>query len=362
MLVLRWTIGKTQEAIIEIRDANSDALFVRRLLWAVLVLAIALLIWDLRFIVVLAFGAVLLGVLWHAAAKSLHRHLRIPEGLGLAVTVAAVVAFAIGMLFLFGSEIASQAEAIAAALPDALDQVRSTARNLGVGGWVDQQTERLTGAFAEGGSLGGMLMTIGNGLTDFIVVVVGSVFLAARPNLYRTGLIKLVPAAKRDKAAATLDDMERALCLWFKGRLVAMIGVGFLTGLGLWLIGVPSFLALGVLAGLLEIIPFFGPILAAVPGILLALLVSPTHALFATALYFVIQQAEGNLITPIIQQHAVELPPALLLFSLLVFAFLFGVVGVLLAAPLTVVFYILIKKLYVQEALDTPTPIPGDGD
>ncbi|WP_338242367.1 AI-2E family transporter [Aurantiacibacter hainanensis] len=337
----------------------SDARFVRRLVLATLVIAVALLAWELRFIVVLAFGAVLLAVLWNAAAKWLNSVTPVSKGAGLAITVVAVLAFTGGMLFLFGSEIASQAESIAAALPDAFDQVLATARDFGVGGWVNQQIERLSGAFA-GGSVGGMLMTIGNGLTDFIVVVVGSVFLAARPGLYRTGLLKLVPSARRDKAADTLDDMERALRMWFKGRLVAMIGVGLLTGLGLWLIGVPSFLALGVLAGILEIVPFFGPIMAAVPGILLALLVSPTHALLATGLYLVIQQAEGNLITPIIQQHAVELPPAILLFSLLIFAFLFGVVGVLLAAPLTVVFYILIKKLYVQDALDTPTPIPGE--
>lgn len=353
-------MNKAQESTIEKHERMSDALFVRRVVLAALVLAVALLAWQLRFILVLAFGAVLLGVLWHASAKWLNARTHMPEGLGLALTVAIVLAFMGGMLFLFGSEIASQADAIAAALPDALDQVRNTARSIGVGGWVDQQIERLTGAFAEGGSMGGMLMTIGNGLTDFIVVVVGSIFLAARPNLYRTGLIKLVPPARREKAADTLDDMEVALRMWFKGRLVAMIGVGLLTGLGLWLIGVPSFLALGLLAGLLEIVPFFGPILAAVPGILLALLVSPTHGLLATGLYLVIQQAEGNLITPIIQQHAVELPAALLLFSLLIFTTLFGVVGVLLAAPLTVAFYILVKKLYVREALDTSTPIPGE--
>lgn len=346
---------------IEKREEKSDdARFVRQLVLALLVIAIALLLWELRFIMILVFGAVLLGVLWHAAAIWIHRHVHVPESLGLAVTVAGVLALTTGTLYLFGSEIARQAEAISAALPEALDQVRKTARGLGVGGWTEQQIERFTSAFAEGGSLGGVLVTLGNGLTDFVVVVVGSVFLAARPSLYRTGLLKLLPFARRGEAAATLDDAQRALRMWFKGRLVAMVGVGLLTGVGLWLIGVPSFLALGLLAGLLEIIPFFGPILAAVPGILLALLVSPTHALLAAVLYFLIQQAEGNLITPIIQQHAVELPPALLLFSLLAFAYLFGVVGALLAAPLTVVFYILVKKLYVQKALDTPTPIPGE--
>ena len=353
-------VTKQKERVIESRNERGEAWFVRRLFLAMLVVGVALLLWKLRYIFVLVFGAILLAVLWRAAAAWLHRHAHVPERVALGIVVIAVLALAGGMLYLFGAEIARQAGAVAAALPDALDQVRQTARSFGIDGWVNQQIERLTGALADGGSLGGMLMTIGNGLTDLIIVLVASVFLAARPGLYRTGFLKMLPSIQRNNAASTLDDTERALRMWFKGRLVAMIGVGLLTGFGLWLIGVPSFMVLGLLAGLLEIIPFFGPILAAVPGILLALLVSPTHALLAAALYFVIQQAEGNLITPIIQQHAVELPPALLIFSLLIFGFLFGIIGVLLAAPLTVAFYILIKKLYVQEALDTPTPLPGE--
>lgn len=348
--------------MIEGRQERGNAWFVERLFLTMLVIGVALLLWKLRYIFVLVFGAVLLAVLWRAAVTWLHRCVRVPERIGLAVAVISAFALAGGTLFLFGAEIARQAGAVAVALPDALDQVRQTADSFGVGGWVNQQMDRLTGALADGGRLGGLLMAIGNGLTDFIIVIFASIFIAARPALYRTGFIKLLPPAYRNDAASTLDDTERALRLWFKGRLVAMIGVGLLTGLGLWLIGVPSFMVLGVLAGLLEIVPFFGPILAAVPGILLALLVSPTHALLATALYLVIQQAEGNLITPIIQQHAVELPPALLIFSLLIFTYLFGLVGVLLAAPMTVALYIMTKKLYVREALATPTPIPGEKD
>lgn len=212
------------------------------------------------------------------------------------------------------------------ALPAALEELRAFAARLGIKRWVDQQIERFSND-AVSGRVGGILMNVGNTITDLVLVIVGGVFLAARPRLYRTGFVKLVPPSGRPLAGDALKDCETALRLWFKGRLLAMLGVGLLVGLGPWLIRVPSFLALGLLAGLLEIIPFFGPILAAVPGILLALLVSPTHALLAAGLYLLIQQAEGNLITPIIQHHAVELRPALLLFALLVFGLLFGLLG-----------------------------------
>src|SRR5690606_19472128 len=157
------------------------------------------------------------------------------------------------------------------------------------------------------------------------------IFLAARPQLYRTGLIKLVPEGARGNAATALDDCDTALRLWLKGRLLAMVVVGVLIGVGLWLIGVRSYLALALLAAVLEFVPFIGASLAAVPAILLALLAGPEQARLVAGLFLIIQQLEGNLITPIIQQHAVELPAALLLFSLLAFALLFGVIGILLA-------------------------------
>jgi predicted PurR-regulated permease PerM len=203
-------------------------------------------------------------------------------------------------------------------------------------------------------------MSVGGGIADTLVVVFGGIFLAAQPNFYRIGAIKLVPQAKRALVGEAMIDSERALRLWLRGQLFAMVLVGLLTGFGLWLIGVPSALALGLLAGLLEFIPFAGPVLAAIPGVLLAFVVSPELALWTVALYIGVQQIEGNLLQPIVQQFAVDLPPVVLLFSLLAFGMLFGVIGIIFAAPLTVVSYVLVKRLYVQEALGTKTPIPGE--
>lgn len=339
---------------------HGDARFLRRVLLVILLLGLALLLWQLRFVLVLAFGATLLAVIFRSGVRPLHRKLHIPEGLALALTVLIVFGTLAGLAMLFGAEISRQADAIAAALPAAVEQLRALAASAGLDGWLEERIKGLSSGFGDG--LGGFLMSVGDGLAQLVILLVGAVFLAARPRLYRTGVVKLMPPSVRSKTGSALDDCETALRLWFKGRLMAMVLVGTLTGFGLWLIGVPSFLALGLLAAVLEFIPFFGPLLAAVPGILLALLVSPTHALLATGLYLAIQQAEGNLITPIIQHHAVELPPALLLFSLLAFGLLFGLLGVVLAEPLTVAFFVLVKKLYVRGALDTDTPIPGEDD
>jgi predicted PurR-regulated permease PerM len=119
-------------------------------------------------------------------------------------------------------------------------------------------------------------------------------------------------------------------------------------------------MVLGLLAGVLEFIPFLGPLLAAIPGVLLALAVSPDLALWVLLVYFVVQQLEGYVLTPLIQQFEVRLPGVILLFAVFGFGILFGTLGVILAAPLTVVLYVLVKRLYVIEALHTATPIPGE--
>jgi len=133
-----------------------------------------------------------------------------------------------------------------------------------------------------------------------------------------------------------------------------------LTWIGLQLIGVPSALVLGLISGVLEFIPYAGAITSSIPAILIGLAQGPETALWVVALYVIVHHVEAYVIQPVIQQFAVEIPAVITLFCLLAFALLFGVIGILLAAPLAVVTYVLVKRLYVIEALDTPTPIPGE--
>jgi predicted PurR-regulated permease PerM len=339
---------------------EGDTVFLRRLLLGILVLGVTWLFWQLRFVMVLAFGAILFAVILDSGRRVLEERLHVPHKLSLTAAILLIIGSLGATFALFGAEVAGQAKAISAALPAALEQGEKLAAGLGVEGWVERWVAEFTKGSGMSGNIGNILMSVGDGLTNLIILLVGGVFLASKPHLYRTGLIKLVPPSSRPNAATALNDCQKALQLWLKGRLLAMALVGLLTGAGLWLIGVPSYLALALLAALLEFVPFFGPLIAAVPAVLLALLGSPSDALMVAALFLVIQQLEGNLISPIIQQHAVELPPALLLFALLAFGLLFGLVGVVLAEPLTVAIFVLIKRLYVREALGTNTPMPGE--
>ena len=340
------------------RTGLSEAQFIRRVLIVIALIALALLAWSLREVLLMVFGAVVVSTLFRSLAGQYER-LRLPYGVALGLAVLTVLGL-IGLTgVLFGQQLAEQTEALTKAVPQAWESLRGRLEGFGLGGQLDQlgQAGQASG-FAS--SAGRFAMSLGGGLADALLIVVGGIFIAASPRFYQAGMVKLVPENKRSLVGSALGDSGKALQLWLKAQLLTMAGVGLVTGLGLWLIGMPSALALGLLAALLEFIPFIGPILAALPAVLIALAVDPTMALWVVGVYLIVQQIEGNLLQPLLQQWAVDLPGAVLLFSLLACGTLFGPLGIIFAAPLTVVIYVLIKRLYVQETLNTATPIPGE--
>ena len=344
------------------RKTDADTNFVRQALIVIGLAALALLLWELRTVLVLLFGAVVIGTVIRAIAEPISKHLRLPEGVAVLASVLLLIGVIVGVAWLLGRQISAQTDALAQTLPRALQQVDDW---LGGYGLSHPFQTWLAQLHTSGGTLvsrfGAWLSGAGNGIANFLIVFFGGVFLASEPRFYRTGAIKLIPEAKRGILSQAMDESERALRLWLKGELIAMVVIGVMTGAGLWVLGVQSWLVLGILAGFFEFIPFAGPILSAIPGILIALVQSPQLALWTTLMYVFVQHAEAYLIQPIIQQYAVDVPAVVLLFSLLAFAVLFGPIGILFAAPLSVVTYVLVKRLYVIEALDTPTPIPGEG-
>jgi predicted PurR-regulated permease PerM len=156
-----------------------------------------------------------------------------------------------------------------------------------------------------------------------------------------------------------LDHCGAALRQWLKGQVLAMVMIGTLSGLGLWLLGVPSAAALGLIAGLAEFVPFVGPIAGAVLALLVASAQGLTTLLWVLILFLAIQQIEGNLVTPLIERQLVSLPMALTLFSIVAMGVVFGPLGVFLATPLTVLLHALVAKLYVEGVLGRRVSLPG---
>jgi predicted PurR-regulated permease PerM len=335
-----------------------DAQFVRRTLIVAAIVALFALAWLLREVLLMVFGAIVVATLFRALA-GVYRRLGLSEGPSVGLAVLTVVAVIGGAAAMFGAQLAAQAGDLSSSLPRAWATVKEQLSSLGIPTSVFQ-----TASGGEGGGVSGMAgnvaMSLGTGIADALLILVGGVFLAASPRFYRVGAVKLVPEGSRNQLWSALEASGTALQLWLKAQLLTMLLVGTVTGLGLWLIGVPSWFALALLAALLEFVPYVGPIAAAVPAILIAASVDPQTALMTVGLYVLVQQLEGYVFSPLMQQWAVDLPGALLLFSLLACGTLFGAIGIIFAAPLTVVIFVMVKKLYVREALDTPTPIPGE--
>lgn len=359
-----------------------DRTFVRRVLIALLLVGLAAALWAASHALLLLFGAILFAIAIRGLAGLLRRVVPVGDGAAVIVVLLILLVVAGGVGFLFGSQISQQFSKVAEQVPDSLEKLEDSLRSTGWG----QQLLALTGGVPltggevqdggqggtapEGGSSGAGLgwlvrqagsvaAAITGALGDLLLVLFGAVYLAFQPGLYRAGIEKLVPADRTDQIGRALDATGGALWKWSAGMLVEMVLVGTITGIGLWLLGVPAPVALGLIAGVLEFIPIVGPILAAIPAILLAFTVSPDLALWTALFYVALQQVEGNLILPLIQRRAVALPPVVSLFALLVFGTLFGAIGVLLAVPLAVTAMTLVQVLYVRDTLGKPVTVEG---
>jgi predicted PurR-regulated permease PerM len=340
---------------------RSDIAFVRRVIIALGLAALAMLLWQVRETLLLAFAGVLVAVLLLALACPLERRLGLGRGGSLAI-VAVVLGALLGLAAMaLGADLVAQVGALAARLRTLTEDL-SQQYGLRVPWARDAATARI--GLSVVGTVARQIMGLGAGMLDalsaLIVALVGGVFLATAPRMYRRGVALLLPHRCRGEAVRAMVACGRALRLWMAAQLVAMAVVGVLSGLGAWAIGLPAPLALGLFAGLANIVPFLGAFVGAVPAVLLAAADGTEMVLWTAGLYLAIQQFEGNLVTPLAERSLVSLPPALLIFAVVAAGTLFGLPGVILAAPLTVVAFVLVKKLYVRQALRTPTEVPGE--
>jgi len=188
-------------------------------------------------------------------------------------------------------------------------------------------------------------------LGSLLIVLFLGIVIAAEPHTYIRGFENLFPATVQSYVEEVIAKVTRTLRWWLVARLASMLAVGIMVSLGLWALRVPMAGTLGLLAALLTFIPNIGPVLSAIPPILLAFTVSPRHALFVLLLFSAVHAAEGLLVTPVADRTIVRLPPGLTLFAQLVLAFLAGAVGVALAAPLTIVSIELVRTVYRDKVL-----------
>lgn len=323
------------------------------------IVAVFVVCWQLRSVLLLAFGSIVLAIVIRTLASPLTRRLRLSERLGVFTAVLLLAAVSLGLVYLFGQQISAQTEGLAERLPRAIESVEQAMDQTAAGRWILDRIDAIEGDqnWLEN-SWKFLAITTGT-FAHIMLMVFAGIYFAATPRTYLDGFVQLFPIPRREAMRQALVDSGTALRKWLLGQAISMASVGILTGVGLALVRAPLPLVLGIMAGLLEFIPIAGPVLAFVPGVLVALTEGPETALYAAAVYLVVQQIEGNLIMPLAQRWAVELPPAFGLISLVAFGLLFGALGILFGSPLAVVLMCLVQTLYVEHGLENGRKSPA---
>ena len=330
------------------------------------------LVWHLRWTLALVFGAILVGVFFRTGGDLVAR--LIPgrhKNLGLAGFCVLLVL--LGTLFAAFAVpgLSGQMDELRDQVPKAVESLRGRLEDTGWGRWLldDDRGGDLQGLVEGGGGMMQRAMTAASTLltvvVSFVFLLFTGLYLAVEPREYRRGIVWLLPPRDREAAQQTLLDVGHTLRYWLYGQLTAMALVGILSGVGLWILGVPLPLVCAVWTFLLVFIPNFGPVASGALPVLLALATPDGMfgggvglALAVVVLYLGVQAVESYVVTPMIQKKAVELPPALLITTQLILGVLMGLVGVAIAAPLTAALMVASRRLLVVGDPGNPDETP----
>jgi len=301
----------------------------------------------------LVFASILWTVFLRGIAETIAKYTPIPVRAALALVMVLLLGAVVGVGFISGPNIAEQYNRVTETVPKAVDRLQTRIQQSPFADAVpdpgairetlrsEEVISGVTGIFA------GAFGLVGNTVVIFFV----GLYLAIDPARYRRGLTYLFPIAYRDRANAMIEEASYKLGWWLAGRVFTMSVIAIATTIGLALLGIPLAIFIGLLSGLLAFVPVIGPVASSIPAMLMAMLKGPIYVLYVAALYLGIQIVESYLLTPIVEEKAVEIPPALLIMMQVLTGLLTGLFGLLLATPMLVILIVIVKRGYIEDAL-----------
>ena len=317
-----------------------------------LIAGAALLLWLFSHVVLLLFFAVLLACTLRGGADGLSRLTRLPAGLMLAAISLLLLAVVVGGFWWIGPQLVQQGGDLVGKLSGEIDRL---SEHYGSTPWARSITQHLSGSTPSAEQVSAPAFKVVGltlaALADLVLVLITALYLAISPALYQRGLLRLIAIRHRPRALAILRDVGRTLRRWLLGQMVDMVVVGLITAIGMRILGVPVPLALGVVAGVMTFIPYFGAAMAGIPAVLVALTVSPSTALYAVVVFLFCHVVEGYVLSPLVQRRLVELPPALTLLSMAASGALFGPLGIILGTPIAAATMVAVREGYVVSVL-----------
>ncbi len=217
---------------------------------------------------------------------------------------------------------------------------------------LQQALQSLGVSLAEGStSILSSIASIFGGLISFVITLVITFYLVVEEQGLKKLVTSLVPAEHHDYAADLLNRIQDKLGAWLRGQLLLMLIIGVMTYIGLIIFGMPYALVLALLAGLTEVIAYVGPILGAIPAVLIAFSISPFKALLIIALYTFIQQTENNIIVPSIMKRSIGLNPIISILAIMVGYNIAGVIGAVVSIPVAAIIALILSDIFDKKAV-----------
>ncbi len=299
-------------------------------------------------VLLLVLAGSLIAIFFRALSSKIQRKTKWKEGICVAISIISTLLIVIALFWLIGAKVQEQMGELVNTLPKTIDNAKD---------WLNESDtgkKILEGVFSEKSMdkaqefMQQFFQSTFGVLGDVYVVLFIGIFFTISPETYTNGFVQIIPVKSQNKALKVLVKLGEQLRKWLKGKLFSMTVVFILTAIGLAIIGMPLWLALALLAGLISFIPNFGPLIALIPAVLVALMESPQTALLVLGLYILIQFVESNFITTTIQKKLINMPPALILIAQLFMGALTGAWGLVLATPVILIIIVLVQELYIK--------------
>jgi predicted PurR-regulated permease PerM len=307
-------------------------------------------VYEIRTIVLVLLMALLFAVVLSGPVNYLARR-GIPKVLGvLAVLGCFVVALWLASVAVI-PVIQEQAEQFISDFPALLDEVQGLAASLG-GTDLRSLLERVEETVFSNVTLSSVLdvgRSITEGVSLGLVAFIVTVYLVVHPTMMVDGFVSLFPAGRRERVRDVLGKMYQAVRKWFLGQLSAMVIIGALTTIALYIIGIPYAFFIGALSGILAFIPLIGTFISLIPQVILALAVDPVLVVWVLLSSIAIHQIEAHVIHPVVMSRAVTLHPVVVVSAILIMGTLFHVIGLLLAVPLVAALSVLVRELWISQ-------------
>jgi predicted PurR-regulated permease PerM len=327
----------------------------RTILFAIAAVAVAIGIWALLQVILLLFASILVALALSRLARWVQPLLRDNYKLSLSLVLIFLVTALGGTSYFFGAMIAEEISRASTAIPQSLDRLRKMTEGVG---WAQTLIDQVRNVdlFALGSGFVPRAFAVVSGLAaaaaSTVVVIVSGIYLGFGGDYYRDQFLALMPPRRRPGLMKFASEAKQHLQGWLVGQLILMVSIGVTVAATLAVIGVPSPIALGLFAGLVEFVPYFGPFISATASVLVAITAAPELALWTIGAFVIIQQLENNLLQPLVMGKAAALPAVVVIFAVIAFTFLFGFAGTILAVPLAITVAAAVRCFYDPEKTD----------